>query len=101
MVVGIAAVAADMAPAMAVPQRATVHAGSTSLAGLALWQAHRVPGAGGDGGARRRAAQPDGLSPAPRTELARRRQRRVDVTILTDVDRARTVTTPPARRRLA
>jgi predicted branched-subunit amino acid permease len=102
MLFGIAAVAADMAPATAVLLSATVLAGSAQFAALALWEAP-IPFlvlavTTALVGARHILM---GITLAPIARPAPRWQRWAAVAILTDFNWAMTVTAPPERRRFA
>ena len=99
---GVAAVAADMAPATAVLLSATVLAGSAQFAALALWEAP-IPWlvlavTTALVGARHILM---GITLAPIAKPARPWQRWAGVAILTDFNWAITVTAPPERRRFA
>jgi predicted branched-subunit amino acid permease len=99
---GVAAVAADMAPATAVLLSATVLAGSAQFAALALWDTP-IPWlvltlTTALVGARHILM---GITLAPIARAAPRWQRWAGVAILTDFNWAITVTAPPERRRFA
>jgi predicted branched-subunit amino acid permease len=99
---GVAAVAADMAPATAVLLSATVLAGSAQFAALALWDApiplSVLAVTTALVGARHVLM---GITLAPIARPAPRWQRWAGAAILTDFNWAITVTAPPERRRFA
>jgi predicted branched-subunit amino acid permease len=99
---GVAAVAADMAPATAVLLSATVLAGSAQFAALALWEPP-IPFLAlalttALVGARHLLM---GITLAPIARAARPWQRWAGVAVMTDFNWAMTVTAPPERRRFA